>query len=123
MLSLLALCIPLLKRCFSLPDTLLQGCQPALPLLLALLAKEFTGHPLQGEDTHSLCAHTYSNSLLSLCKTAAFTGNRNNDDVSLSVYVLKYYPSSKLFFLLFLMCKVLCCHLQLILDHLVFPTY
>lgn len=53
-MSLQALCIPLLQRRFSLPDALLQGCQPAIPLLLALLAKQFTGHPLQREDAHRL---------------------------------------------------------------------
>lgn len=39
MLILLALCVLLLQRCLSFLDVLLQGCQPALPLLLALLTK------------------------------------------------------------------------------------
>lgn len=45
-LSLLALSVLFLERLLSLLDTLLQGCQPALPLLLALLAEQFTSHPL-----------------------------------------------------------------------------
>lgn len=53
-MSSLALCVFFLERLLSLLDALLQSRQPALPLLLALLAKQFTGHPLQGEDTHHL---------------------------------------------------------------------
>lgn len=57
---LLALCVLLLECCLPLLDALLQRCQPALPLLLALLAKQFTGHPLQREDAHSLHAQMNS---------------------------------------------------------------
>lgn len=58
LLILPALCVLLLQGCLSFLDVLLQGCQPALPLLLALLTKQFTRHPFQGKDANSLCAHT-----------------------------------------------------------------
>lgn len=58
LLILPALCVLLLQRCLSFLDVLLQGGQPALPLLLALLTKQLTGHPFQGKDANSLRAHT-----------------------------------------------------------------
>lgn len=60
LLILPALCVLLLQRCLSFLDVLLQGCQPALPLLLALLTKQFTRHPFQGKDANSLCTHTHT---------------------------------------------------------------
>lgn len=67
-----ALCVLLLQRCLSFLDVLLQGCQPALPLLLALLTKQLTRHPFQGKDANGLRArtHKYSKSHMdSLCGT------------------------------------------------------
>lgn len=55
-----ALCVLLLQRCLSFLDVLLQGCQPALPLLLALLTKQLTRHPFQGKDANSLRAHAHT---------------------------------------------------------------
>lgn len=53
-----ALCVLLQDRCLPLLDALLQCSLFALPLLLALLAKQLGGHALQGEDAHSLHAQT-----------------------------------------------------------------
>ena len=57
MWSLLALCVLLLERFLPLLDALLQSSQPALPLLLALCAKQFTGNALQGKHTYCLPKH------------------------------------------------------------------